>query len=268
MYFNIYIIYIYIKIWYIYINEKKRTTPHDKIFFYRKSRGEWYVEIHMHTHMKKVCFLYKNLVDCLKVLSKTQNLYISATLGMFMVNSGYGFKVSDAVLIGGLVLAGYVAYKLISPVSKGLGDSASGVGDAISGVGEGIKDISGAGSGVVTGGFGIISNAERLIVGAENTAGNIVTGILTGGNNNAAPTPLTNISPAQNEINTAQAAAYYSGGTYNANTGVLTTAAGQGYSVRPAEVSNVIRQTSYTNARTGSVVTRGAGSILAGKGFN
>ena len=194
-----------------------------------------------------------------------------------MANKGYGVELNNVVLIGGLALLGYVAYKVISPLTNGLGQSASGVGSAIGGVGQGIgsigtstsglysdlaqntSNIAGQASGVISTGLGIVSATESKVA---NVVGNMIAG---GGS--SPPVQPINISSASNDVARAQAAATYSGGTYNANTGVLIVD-NKGYSVAPGNVPAVIAQAkSYTNPSTGSTITRGAGSFLSNKGF-
>jgi hypothetical protein len=167
-----------------------------------------------------------------------------------MVNKGYGVELNNVVLLGGVAVLGYMAYKVLnSGVAKGLGDTVGGVGNAVGGVGQGIgtigtstgqfySDVASAGSAAVTGGLGLISNTERLAVAAENKAAAIISSITTGGKSVTPITPVS-ISKVDNESASASAAAYYSGGTYNANTGVLIVD-NKGYSVMPSNVPSVI----------------------------
>lgn len=141
---------------------------------------------------------------------------------------GYGFQVSDWLLLGIVAVGGYFAWKTLG---KGISTATEGTGQAVSDISKDTANLYSRGTEAL-GSYADIFNA-----GFDK-----ITNSIDKGNNKPLSSTILNISKNDNEIARANTSAMFSGASYNSNTGVLITKEQKGFSVRPEEVPNVIRQ--------------------------
>jgi hypothetical protein len=207
-----------------------------------------------------------------------------------MTNKGYGIELNNVVLLGGLALVGYVAYKTLSPlwsVEKSASDFGSSVGNLASDVvGVGDKIVSYVSKGIDKGveiGVDAVNTGANVVkripdeiditnrdgMGGAAIAGGSVIGELiarTVGNstnsntvlNPSALTPQATLNALTTNTSTASQISGALG--LNSKAAVIVS--------QPTTTQATTAAQSFTNPKTGSVVTRGSGSLLSGRGFN
>lgn len=162
---------------------------------------------------------------------------------------------SDTILIvGGLAIGAYAVYKILDSTTPAIKEASSGVGSAIGQTGVAVGDVTtrygealGSYADVFNSGFDKINSLIKKIGTGQSITSTPVyttTKFDKKGDVESVTTSSTpsKISKSANEIANANATAYYSNMTYDADKGVLIDkATNKGYSVAPSEVSKVVK---------------------------